>query len=61
MTYRILENGKLFANEKDEKLALGIFKMLKRVYPKSEIKLYKHKPVQGDLLIKSYSPKKQRK
>ncbi len=56
-TYTIYQNGKIFANERNEKLANDIFNMLKRTFPQTEVKLVKWRPVQGFIVLKQHNPK----
>ncbi len=54
-TYSIYQDGKTFANESDEKLAIGIFNMVKRTFPQTEVKLIKWRPEQGFIVMKHYN------
>lgn len=56
-TYTIYQDGKTFANERNEKQANDIFNMLKRTFPQTDVKLVKWRPVQGFILLKQHTPK----
>lgn len=57
-TYTIYQDGKTFANESDEKLAIGIFNMLKRTFTNTEVKLVRWRPVKGFIVMKHHNKPK---